>query len=463
MLPCCLFPVTNANTLTTFFTCSNVVVAGCSFSATQLGTYYANVIVTDSASAPTNSISTSKAQFKVYNNFEVDSGAAATVNRTTMNLGDKILLTGNVIGLGGTPPYTYQFEVTNAISGATVYSTSVTNSLLGNSIVYTPASNGIYQAYVTIYDNATPNEDIMSPASDAFLVGQASTPTAVLTPGSTVLDSGQTEVFKIQVFDGIGPFTAELYNVTGNRQQGSNVIVQSAGTNSISFVTGTTTSESLAYNVIATDLTTGTVFNSTKQTITINPALNSNLTVSNQIIDAGQPTVLTASIKGGTPPYKFTYSIGGITAGINSNVPATNSSNDMVPTINSFVLSASDTMVNPGVYTVNAFVTDSANTPGSETLSNTITINSALEPTLISVNGASFGSGSTITLSSTVPTTGTPSYNYDFEILNATTNAVLTSSTLSRCRPCSRRMCLGRRLLSIQGSQVACCFLRRLR
>ena len=422
------FEATNANTLENFFTCewgSNQ----CSFTASQTGVFYGNVLVQDSASTPEVSVSTNNAFFIVNNNFEGNSKASATVNTTTLSLGNSVMISGNIIGLGGTAPYTYVFTVHNESTGNTIYTTTKTSSSFGNSIVYTPTNNGIYYATVNIYDNATPNENINSGDSDAFLVGSAATPTVILTPSSKTLDSGQTETFTIQVFDGVGPFNVELYNITGSKQEGSNITIVKNGQGTITFGVNTINPMLLSYNAIATDETTGTIFNSTIKTITVNPALGSLLVLSNQTVDVGQPTVVTAEIHGGSPPYTFNYTIKGpsntIFTGESSNVPASDSGNVLQTTYNSIVVPGSYLTI-PGVYTVNAFVQDSAN--GNEILSNTLIINSALLPTDLTINTNSFTSGQSIQLSSTIPSTGTSPYTYDFEVLNTTTNVLITSS-----------------------------------
>ena len=422
------FEATNANTLENFFTCewgSNQ----CSFTASQTGLFYGNVLVEDSASTPEVSASTNNAFFIVNNNFEGNSRASVTVNTTTLSLGKSVMISGNIIGLGGTSPYTYVFTIHNESTGNTVYTTSNKNSSFGNSIIYTPTNNGIYYATVSIYDNATPNENINSGESDAFLVGSAATPTVILTPSPKTLDSGQTETFTIQVFDGVGPFNVELYNITGSKQEGSNITIAKNGQGTITFGVNTVIPVSLSYNAIATDETTGTVFNSTAKTITVNPPLGSLLVLSNQTVDVGQPTVITAQIHGGTPPYTFNYTIKGpsntIFTGESSNVPASDSANVLQTTYNSILVPGSY-LTTPGVYTVNAFVQDSAN--GNEILSNTLIINSVLQPTDLTINANSFTSGQSIQLSSTVPSTGTSPYTYNFEVLNSTTNVLITSS-----------------------------------
>ena len=72
---------------------------------------------------------------------------------------------------------------------------------------------------------------------------------------NTFLSSWQVQTYTINVIQGTGPFTVELFNVTGNVQQGTNVIVQKGGTNTITFTTKSTTNANVfQYNAIATEL-----------------------------------------------------------------------------------------------------------------------------------------------------------------------------------------------------------------
>lgn len=89
------------------------------------------------------------------------------------------------------------------------------------------------------------------------------TPTITLVPNGHFFDQGQTIIFTMTVYNGIGPFNVELFNITGNSQQGSNVIIFSpGGSNTISFVAGAV--GVFSFNAIATDMgvTPPFVFNS---------------------------------------------------------------------------------------------------------------------------------------------------------------------------------------------------------
>ena len=418
------FNVNNKNLSKTFFTCTQIASGVCSFTATQTGTYTGTLTVTDSASIP-STVSNTIPSYSVNPDFSVE-GASTSTNTLINSQIVPVLITANILGEGGTPPYTYEFTVQNATTGTTVFTESTQNSMLGNSIVFNPSNNGIYQATTTIYDNATPSEVIQSSYSKAFLIGSAGAPTAVLTPSKYVVDSGYTDNLTAQVFGGVGPFNVEFYNISGQKQIGSNVIIQSPGeSNSISFTANSPYSISLSFNAIVTDEHTGITFNSLSKGVIVNPALGSNLTLSNSTIDIGQPTVLIAAIHGGTPPYSFNYEINGVTAGTNSNVMATDSSNVLVPTISSFILPG-NIITKPGTYSVNVIVQDNAS--GSEVLSNTLIVNSAMQPVTLSINSNSLTTAQSVVFTSTNESEGTAPYMYNFEVTNSSTNTVLISS-----------------------------------
>ena len=418
------FQVENKNLSKLFFTCTQIASGVCTFTATQTGIYNGTLSITDSATIP-STVYNSIPSYAVNPDFGLE-GASTSTNTLIDSQITPVLITANIIGEGGTPPYTYDFTVQNATTGKTVFTEQTQNSMLENSIVFNPPNNGIYQATAIIYDNATPQEYIQSSYSKAFLVGSAGAPTAVITPSKYVVDSGYTDNLTAQVFGGVGPFNVEFYNISGQKQIGSNVTIQSpGGSNSISFTTNTSYSLGLSFKIIVTDEHTGVTFNSLPKEVIINPALGSNLTLSNSTIDIGQPTVLTATIHGGTPPYSFTYEINGTTAGENSNVMATDSSNVLIPTINTFVLSG-NIITKPGTYPINVLVQDSAG--GSEVLSNTLVVNPAMEPTILSITPNSLTTAQSVSLSSTSETYGTSPYLYNFEIINTTTNTILVSS-----------------------------------
>ena len=352
------FTVTNATTLAILTGCTKFSIDICPFTATQMGTYYANVIVTDSASTPANSESVNPANFIVGPNFEQNSRATVEPSVSIISSGSSISLNAMIVGLGGTPPYTYTFAVYNATTSKLVYtSTPFTTNAATNSLVYMPANNGIYYAKVTITDNATPAELITSSPSDPFLVGSAATPTIVLTAANPTLDSGQTEVFTATAFGGVGPFNVELYNMTGSKQQGSNVTIASPGkSNTFNLAVSASSATVYSYNAIATDTTTHITSSSSAVQITVNPPFGDDIVLSTNSMDLGQSVLITENVHGGTSPYKYYYNIYQ-----GSNTPIYTQLESNALTTNSYAY----TPTGIGTFTTNVIVTDSSGMPAT--------------------------------------------------------------------------------------------------
>lgn len=165
----------------------------------------------------------------------------------------------------GSAAYVLQyFGALNTITpGGTVTNTIVLNCCTGgyphlmtmnpqNTMIYIPASEGTVTA---IGINA--------------IIGVNSRPTLTITSSNSFLQPGQYETFNITESGGTGPFNVLLYNVSGSKQQGGNVIILSAGgSNTITFqVNGTGT---FVFNAIATDegTTQYLTFNSVNASIT---------------------------------------------------------------------------------------------------------------------------------------------------------------------------------------------------
>ena len=438
------FTIVNKNTSAVLYTCTNINAAICTFTATQTGVYGANVIVSDSASTPATVTGTSNT-FDVNPNF-FNSEAKVTLNRTTLDIGNSILLNANIVGLGGTTPYAYTFKVYNYSTKALVYtSPTQTTASTSNAFAYAPSTNGIFYAAVTVMDNASPQEPITSPNSSAFLVGSISHPTLTLSATSPALDSGETETMTINEFGGIGPFTVALYNVTNPskvQQIGSNVTISSSGgTNTISFTVPSVTSASVfSYNAVATDSVTHDVFNSTKVSITVNPPLNSNVTATPNAIDLGQSSLITATIKGGTSPYSFNFIVyNSITNAVvgsydKANIISSNSSKPL--SANALYQSAGVNSI--GNDAINVIVTDKTynasgtcvKTNGCEVLNSTITVYPT--PTVsIAASNSPADIGQTETLTATIPAnTGSGNFMYTF-YNTGTSNAITGCSAIT--------------------------------
>ncbi len=228
-------------------------------------TYKANVLVKDAATTSNSANSVNTVTITV-NSALVTPTITAT--NTLVDNGQTV----NVIAYetGGTLPYTYNFLVFN----------SVTNILIANQLgtanAFAFAANGFmvgntYKANVLVTDAATTSNSANSVNTASIIAN--SLPTVTITPNNVLLSPGQIVTYTITVSGGSATFNAELFNVTGSSQQGSNVIISTiGGSNTISFAAGSPTSTTnFQYNALVTDTGTTTpfVFNSVTNTITV--------------------------------------------------------------------------------------------------------------------------------------------------------------------------------------------------
>ena len=93
---------------------------------------------------------------------------------------------------------------------------------------------GTYSFKLQVSDNAATPEVVNSSPSPLLTLNTV--PELYLFPTKATFETNQTETYTLMVNGGTGPFNIELFNVTGNKQQGSNVTVSTpAGSNSLSF------------------------------------------------------------------------------------------------------------------------------------------------------------------------------------------------------------------------------------
>ena len=280
---------------------------------------------------------------------------------------------------GGTSPYTYNFIAYYA-SNDTAYDnehfTASSNTAADG--FSSSAAPGNYVYGVTVTDSATTNEVTNSPYTTNLLI--ASDPAITLTPSNTPIDAGQIETYTFTVSNGIGPFTIELYNVTGSKQQGSNVIIQSpGGSNAISFQTSNT--GTFSYNALVTDLGTSApyAFNSATNTIVINTALTapSTPTVYAAKTEINQNDAVYSYLPAtGTAPYSYLFLVsangGSYAAATQCSIDS--GSSQAANAQEACILSGSPSSLTPGNYIFKLQATDSASTPE--------TTNSAASPTI---------------------------------------------------------------------------------
>ncbi len=331
---------------------------------------------------------------------------------------------------GGISPYTYNWIVSNTISGATVANSLYTSPLASNSFAWTipssAAGNTVF-ANVIITDSLSSNSQgshvtVNSIESGTIKVNAA--PSVVsLTPSATTLDSGQSVTYNSEITGGTGPFTANLVigGTTVNTITGISAgAVFSFG--SIVPPVGTDT-----YNVIATDDGTSIpfIFNSISNTIKVNAAPSvTSITPNAATLDLGQSVTYNSEITGGTGPFtaNLVYSNSGVVANSVIDIPIGGTTDlKFIPTYN-------------GVFTFRIIVTDIGTTAPyifSALGNSVITVNNALSTALAPTAVPKVDAGQTAatdTLPATIGGSGTVAYYWYYSLNGGSTYTAATSS-----------------------------------
>ena len=168
-----------------------------------------------------------------------------TASNTLIDQGQSILFTASFSS--GTSPYTYNYQIVNSITGATIANQLYTG-VVGTSNTYfcTPQANlytsNTFKANVIVTDASPTTVNSVYSA-----IGYNSIAALSISASNTILDSGQYTTFTLSESGGTGPkFNTELYNMTGLSQVQSNVLITSVGgSNTISFNVFSTTSSNV--------------------------------------------------------------------------------------------------------------------------------------------------------------------------------------------------------------------------
>jgi hypothetical protein len=277
----------------------------------------------------------------------------------------------------GTLPCNYQWYLNGtAIGGAT-----------NGSYSFAPSIRGHYNFYVDVKDGYG-----AVAVSNVANVAVNPVPSVAISPNSTVLDVGLSKAFTSSVHNGTSPYSYQWYWSNGTEVQGAN---------SSAWTFSPTHPGSYSIYVNTTD-SVGITVESNTATITVNPALSVNMSISpsSVIMDAGQTQLFTSnvSVSGGTPPYAYQWYLGH-----NPVSRARNSTWAFTPTPS-------------GSYEVYLKLNDSV---GAVAASNnvTVTVNGPVS-VAISPGSAALDVGQSKTLASTI-SAGTSPYSYQW-YLNGT-------------------------------------------
>ena len=345
-------------------------------------------------------------------------GAALVPSTTVLDSGQSDILVATATG--GTQPYTYVW---------TGPGTSSCNIVTSNTVVACVVSpTTAFPTEITYSVTITDATSTSQSGSTNLVVNP--TPTATFTPAETVLDSGEVESYLIGVNGGTGPFHITLYNVTGHVLTGYSTTILSPGeSGGIGFIVGAT--GQFTYNAVITDQGTGVayVFNTISNTIVVNAALGSLLTVVPKSVDVGSalPSTLTASISGGTAPYTFNFIV--INGG-NMVFDQLNGPTSIKGSAAQFTAHTNAT----GTDTVDVVVRDATSNPtgsctpinGCETLTNTTSVYTMPTVTAAPTSQAE-EAGNTITLTATVGNAGSGIVSYQW--YNGTLSSPVSGET----------------------------------
>ncbi len=335
--------------------------------------------------------------------------------------GQRATYTANV--QGGHGKFTiklFRTSTNTKVANVTTLPNSIISSPGGsNSISLVPFTYGVENLNATATDLGTTTPYTFNSAKVTLSAGTM--PQITILPSNTLLDFGQSETYNAVENGGNGPFNVMLYNITHGSQQGSNITINYNASGI--FSTFIPTIGTLQFNAIATDTKTTPpyVFNSVTNTIRTNAAPSLAIMPSNTVLDAGQ-----------TETYSFTAynGFGQFDIELYNITGASHMGTNAVILTPGGMGSVSFQAEKAGTFTFNGIGTDMGTTTpypfGSQ--SNVIIVNPALKAPLLSMNGTRFDTGQSITLTSSVPTTGTSPYTYNFIIANSLSGSILFSS-----------------------------------
>ncbi len=298
-----------------------------------------------------------------------------------MDVGQSTLFTSNVTG--GTLPYTYQWCFSNGTVAAGANSSSWT---------FTPTSSGPYSIYLNVTDavNMTAKSNIA-----AITVHPALSTT--ISPTSTVLDIGQSQLFTANVTGGTLPYTYQWF-------QNDTAI---SGANNASWTFTPSSTGFYNFHVNVTDGASFTAKSNTAQ-VTVNLPLTISISPSSVVMDVGQFRFFNTTTLGGTSPFTYQWYYENGTA-----IPGATSPNWTF------------TPSSPEAFSIYANVTDTASFTSRSNIA-TITVNPALS-LVISPISVIIDVGQAQLFNATV-SNGTLPYTYQW-YLNGITVPGATSST----------------------------------
>jgi hypothetical protein len=415
----------------TCVTAANALTAG--------DTYTFEFQVTDSATTPETQTSPASATLTVHT--QLTAPSAPSVSATKLDVNQALTAT-STLGSAGTSPYAWQWEIsinggsyasatqcgTNSGTGASGGATE-TCSIAANTLT---ASN-TYAFKLEVTDSASTAETATSSASSTVDVASTLTAPAVPTPSSTALDVNQAlTVMGTIPSTGTATYSWQwLVSVNGGSFADTTQCSHNSGTSAAAGATETcsiaasalTIGDSYAFELEVTDSATNpeSATSSASTTVTVASQLTAPATpsVSATLLDVDQTLTVTGTVPStGSAPYAWQWlvSVNGGADG-DATLCSTNSGSGASAGATETCTVPGNTFTAGDSYTFELQITDSATTPETTTsaASSAVAVSSALTAAAAPTPSATaLDVDQALTVSGTVPSTGTPTYSWQW-------------------------------------------------
>jgi hypothetical protein len=347
-----------------------------SFIPSTSGSYTVYVIVTDSASTPTNATS---------NTASVSVNPQPTVSVSPSNATISLSQSQNFIASpsGGTSPYVYQWYENGTLAPGATSSTWT----------FTPSLVGFYLIYVKVTDSVS---EVAMSSNARLTVEQKPSILVTISPNSAVIDLSQSIAFNSSLTGGSSPFTYQWY-LNGGAVSGT---ASSAWTFA---------PVSVGYYQVYLNVTDslGTKAKSNVVYVTVNSLPTVSISPMTLNMDVGQSHMFTSTVSGGTSPYSYQWYLASSAVS-----GATGTSWMFTPS-------------SAGNYTVYLIIKD---TSGISATSNTASVDVNTQPVVtISPTPVTMDVGQSQTFTSTV-SGGTSPYSYQWYLDNSPLSGATSAS-----------------------------------